>query len=119
MVEKVKVVEVTRENMKRVSPQQREAMVNDFKDIAKGNELMLSQLTDSYDGKHLVVGTRFDNWKSIQDFSSELKSLAKLVTDAMDNLNTEIIDAKLLLDKRGSDAKGVPFVQHKVEIMVD
>jgi hypothetical protein len=119
MSERVKVVVVARKDMKRVSPAQRKAMVTDYEKIAKGNNLILNQLTESYDKFHLVVGERFDNWKSIKDFSPELKSLAKVVTEAMKALNTEIISAKLLLDKRGSEAKGVPFVQHKVEILVD
>lgn len=119
MKEQVKTTEITRKNMKRVSPQQRHAMLNDFSKIADGNELIENQLIESYDAKHLVVGERFDNWKSIKDFNPELKILAKLVANAMDNLNAKIIDSKLLLNKRGSDSKGVPFVQHKVEIMVD
>jgi len=119
MSERVKVVEVARKDMKRVSPQQRKAVMTDYKKIAKGNPLILNQLTESYDRFHLVVGERFDNWKSIKDFNPELKILAKLVSNAMDNLNAKIIDSKLLLNKRGSDSKGVPFVQHKVEIMVD
>ena len=119
MSERVKVVEVARKDMKRVSPQQRKAVMTDYKKIAKGNPLILSQLTESYDKFHLVVGERFDNWKSIKDFSPKLKELAKKVSDSMKDLNTEIIEAKLLLDKRGSDVQGVPFVQHKVEILVD
>ena len=119
MKEQVKATEITRKNMKRVSPQQRLAMLNDFSKIANGNELIENQLIESYDTKHLVVGERFDNWKSIKDANAELKTLAKAVSEAMDNLNAEIINSKLLLNKRGSDAQGVPFVQHKVEIMVD
>ena len=119
MSEKVQRVEVARKDMKRVSPAQRKLMMTEFKDIAKGNPLIENQLTEGYDRLHLVVGERFDNWKSIKDFSPELKELAKLVSDAMKNLNTEIISSKLLLDKRGSDVQGVPFVQHKVEILVD
>jgi hypothetical protein len=119
MKEQVKTTEITRKQMKRVSPQQRDAMLEDFSKIADGNESIENQLVESYDAKHLVVGERFDNWKSIKDFSPELKTLAEAVADAMDNLNAQIIDSKLLLNKRGSDAQGVPFVQHKVEIMVD
>jgi len=118
MKEIQKTTSVSRKQMKRVSPQQREAIINDFKTIAGDNELLLSQLVESYDAKHLVVGERFDNWKSIKDFSSDLKSKAEAVDKAISELNKEIGKSGLQLEKRGKEAtEGMPQVAHKVEIM--
>jgi len=117
MKEAVKTTSVSRSKMKRVSPQQREGMINDFKTIADGNELLLNQLIEGYDKKHLVVGERFDNWKSIKDFSTELKTKAEQVDEAIKELNNEIAKSGLMLEKRGKKAvKGIPQVAHKVEI---
>ena len=113
-----KTTSVSRKQMKRVSPQQRQVMINSFTEIADGNELLLSQLVEGYDTNHLVVGERFDNWKSIKDSSPQLKSLAEAVDKAISELNREIGKSGLQLEKRGKEAtKGMPQVAHKVEIM--
>jgi len=113
-----KTTSVSRKQMKRVSPQQRQVMINSFTKIADGNELLLSQLVEGYDTNHLVVGERFDNWKSIKDFNSTLKTLAEAVDKSISELNREIGKSGLQLEKRGKEAtKGTPQVAHKVEIM--
>lgn len=113
-----KTTSVSRKQMKRVSPQQRQVMINSFTQIADGNELLLNQLIEGYDTNHLVVGERFDNWKSIKDFNSTLKTLAEAVDKAISDLNKEIGKSGLQLEKRGKEAtKGMPQVAHKVEIM--
>tara|TARA_R100000008_G_scaffold9833_1_gene4947 strand:- start:562 stop:924 length:363 start_codon:yes stop_codon:yes gene_type:complete len=113
-----KTLSVSRKQMKRVSQAQRDTMVENFEQIADGNELLLNQLIEGYDKFHLVVGERFDNWKSIKDSSPELKSKAKAVDKAIKELNKEIAKSGLLLEKRGKEAtKGIPQVAHKVEIM--
>jgi len=115
---KPKTLSVSRRQMKRVSKQQRDAMVEQFEEIADGNELLLAQLVEGYDKNHLVVGERFDNWKSIKDFNPTLKTLVKAVDKAISDLNKEIGKSGLQLEKRGKEATfGTPQVAHKVEIM--
>ena len=116
--EAIKVVEVSRRQMNRVTVVQRSEMMNEFVEIADGNKVIYNKLVESYDKNHLVVGTRFDNWLAIKESSKDCKTLCETMESNFTSLNNLIESQGILLNKKGSDLKGFPKVSHKVEVII-
>ena len=116
--EAIKVVEVSRKQMNRVTEIQRAEMMKSFTTIANGDGNLFNSMVESYDANHLVVGTRFDNWLAIKESSKDCKTLCETMETNFTNLNNLIESQGILLNKKGSDLKGFPKVSHKVEVII-